>query len=586
MSDNRLKRTISSALWSAYADALGFPTELASDTVVQQRLGHSKITRTEPWKRLVGGRFGAKVSLPAGAYSDDTQLRLATSRAIRGNGYFDVEAFAKIELTVWQAYALGAGRGSKAAAAALCNRSNTWFSNFFQGYVNGGGNGAAMRVQPHVWAANDLKQKASYLPDVIRNALCTHGNMRGIAGAVMHAVSLAHAFETGRAPSPEHWIEMAQDIRTIPQHIAGDTDLSTFWVPTWEKTSGLSLKEAVEIVANEWENSSRNVSSMLNNPISSDSAQLYEAIVRSENGLSSAERGSGLKCALFANVAAWICQTSGAQESIQIVANLLNSDTDTIGTMAGAIIGTVYPDARYLGPIQDETYIRDEAERLYEVSQGKNTYSFTYPDMLYWQPPRTMIDILVLKDDRLHMEGLGDVHAIGTPYSSGQKGASWQWFLLPTGQTILSKFRPKLMTSTHKKNDTASTSMDTPDLFDQSATIGQLEPVATPKIELEKINTVPDLRQDPNSAQGISSNNHSSPGQSSVPSDLKIAAAPLKLDLDTLTNEAIKSFDPYVIGQHILLLAEQPNAIELSVAYSAIVVKARSARLRHRNKTN
>lgn len=594
MSDLRLKRTISSALWSAYADALGFPTELASDRTVQQRLGHPTITRTESWKRIVGGRFGATVSLPAGAYSDDTQLRLATSRAIRGNGYFDVESFAKIELTVWQAYALGAGRGSKAAAAALCNRSNNWFSNFFTNYENGGGNGAAMRVQPHVWAASNLADKASYIPDVIRNALCTHGHMRGIAGAVIHAVSLAHAFDTGKPLNPDQWPALANDIRAIPKMIAGDNELMTFWVPTWTQRSRQTLEDAVDTVAREWEDASRSVASILHTRRPHDYAAIYEEVVKAQNGLSAEERGSGLKCALFANVAAWISPKAGAQESIQIVANLLDSDTDTIGTMAGALIGAAYPDASYLGPVQDHIYIRDEAERLYDVSQGKNTYSFSYPDLLYWQPPRTMVDILGIKDNRLHIDGFGDVNPLEAPFT-GQKGTSWQWFLLSTGQTILSRLRTDLLAKAQLRKEIPSEKRDTPDLFDQTIenrerkTARNADAHATSKTisgDAEQLNIestsdeLVSLSTQPSKFESLVE--HHALSAAAQASSESQASTPI--DLDELTNEAIRGFDPQTIGRHILLLAEQPNAIELSIAYSAVVVKARAARLKYKSR--
>lgn len=590
MSDLRLKRTISSSLWSAYADALGFPAELASNRTVQQRLGHPTITRTESWKRVVGGRFGATASLPAGAYSDDTQLRLATSRAIRGNGYFDVESFAKIELTIWQAYALGAGRGSKAAASALCNRSNNWFSNFFQNYENGGGNGAAMRVQPHVWAASNLADKASYIPDVIRNALCTHGHMRGIAGAVIHALSLAHAFDTGKPLSPDQWPSLANDIRAIPKMIAGDNELMTFWVPTWMQRSRQSLEDAVDMVALEWEESSRSAASILLAPGQQDYSATYEKVVKELNGLSAEERGSGLKCALFANVAAWISLKIGAQESIQIVANLLDSDTDTIGTMAGALIGAAYPDASYLGPVQDHIYIRDEAERLYDISQGTNTYSFSYPDLLYWQPPRTMVDILGIKDSRLHIDGLGDVNPLDAPFI-GQKGTSWQWFLLSTGQTILSRFRTDLLEKAQQREKAPSGKLDTPDLFDQA--MGNREHKAARNADAHSARKVvsDDARR-----SNIERTSDELASLSPCPSKPEVKHQTLPtaaqatpegqvstlIDLDVLTNEAIRGFDPQTIGHHILLLAEQPNGIELSIAYSAVVVKARAARLKYK----
>ena len=76
-----------------------------------------------------------------------------------------------------------------------------------------------MRVQPHVWAAVNLRNKPSYLVDVIRNAICTHGHMRGIAGAVVHAVSLAYVLEHGRVPTEAEWSSFTDDIRSIPSQI-------------------------------------------------------------------------------------------------------------------------------------------------------------------------------------------------------------------------------------------------------------------------------------------------------------------------------------------------------------------------------
>lgn len=587
MSENRLKRTISSALWSAYGDALGFPTELASDKTVQQRLGHSRVTRTESWKRLIGGRFGAKVQLPAGAYSDDTQLRLSTCRAITGQGYFDVEAFAKIELPVWQAYAIGAGRGSRSAAGALCNRSNNWFSNFFPGYENGGGNGAAMRVQPHVWAAADLRNKDSYLPDVIRNSLCTHGHMRGVAGAVVHALSLAHTLETGRVPGPEEWLGYAKDIEHIPQIIANDNELSTFWLPTWEERSGRTLSTAVSETASEWRHSTRSAFDLIESSYHSDGTNIYSRLITLENGLSKEERGSGLKCALFANVAAFIGKRFGSQEVIEMVANLLDSDTDTIATMAGALLGAASPEARFLGPIQDSVYITDEATRMYEISQGESAATFNYPDTLYWQPPRAAIDTLSRKGNQTAIEGLGFATPSGEQYRGLQKNTAWRWFQLDFGQSVLIRYRADNGFEQEEVKSLSSAGMDTPDMFQQPE---QAQPKFLDSVPLAK-HSQPARLAEPSTSEA----NIPRSVSLSDPEDLRAESLPIDsdwaaqeepivstIDLDMLTSEAIKGFDPETIGRHMLLLAEQPNAISLSIAYTSIVIKARSARLKHR----
>lgn len=593
MSENRLQRTISSALWAAYGDAMGFPTELASDHLVSERLGQPRSTRTEQWKRVVGGRFGAQVLFPAGTYSDDTQLRLSTSRAISGQGYFDVEAFAKIELPIWQVYALGAGRGSKSAASSLCNRSTNWFSNFFNGYVNGGGNGAAMRVQPHVWAAADVTNKPSYLGDVIRNAICTHGHMRGIAGAVVHAVSLAHVFQHGRVAGETEWLQFTSDIRSIPSLIRSDSELATFWAPTWEKTSNTSLQTAVDQVAAEWEASVSNAAHWLTNKAASP-AELYIDIVTSDKGLSAEERGSGLKCALFANVAALLGQRIGSQEIIEQVVNLLNSDTDTIATMAGALIGAAHPEVKYLGEIQDEPYIRHEAKRLYAISQGERAESFAYPDMLYWQAPRAAIDALEATSAGHELLGLGKVTPSGRIYSGKQKSAVWQWFTGAWGQTLLIRHRPTMssgnedpVVDTRKASRPTSSTVD---MFDEPTTITE-RPATKPPVEHQTVSAevsapsfipsqasvpVPPQHAAPHDTESLEtgSEHHVSHRQETI-------APP---DLDALTNEAIKTFDPMVIGQHLLDLSELPNGVYLCVAYSSIIAKARVARLRSKRK--
>ncbi len=80
---------------------------------------------------------------------------MAVSRSLSRHG-FDVETFAGIELPVWLSYALGGGRASKAAAKNLGKPRTLWYANTFPGWADAGGNGAAMRIQPHVWASPDL----------------------------------------------------------------------------------------------------------------------------------------------------------------------------------------------------------------------------------------------------------------------------------------------------------------------------------------------------------------------------------------------------------------------------------------------
>ena len=97
-------------------------------SLLRQTKGKSRVTGLIPRVRWIGGEFGVYIELPLGRYSDDTQLRLVTSRSIRGDGSFDVETFSKIEIPVWLSYALGAGLGTKTAVQSLKKNQIQWNS--------------------------------------------------------------------------------------------------------------------------------------------------------------------------------------------------------------------------------------------------------------------------------------------------------------------------------------------------------------------------------------------------------------------------------------------------------------------------
>ena len=131
-SAQRAARIRRSALWAAYGDALGWISELTDEAGLMRRTRGEPLAEPVTWKRRIGGRTGVTTSLPKGCYSDDSQLRLATSRAIRADG-FDVEAFAKVELPIWLSYALGGGRSTTAAAEHLAKNPVAVVRQYLQG---------------------------------------------------------------------------------------------------------------------------------------------------------------------------------------------------------------------------------------------------------------------------------------------------------------------------------------------------------------------------------------------------------------------------------------------------------------------
>ena len=435
---DRVLQTRRSALWAAYGDALGWISELANEAGLRRRTAGIPLSKPVEWKRRVGGRAGVTVSLPQGCYSDDSQLRLATGRAIRSDG-FDVEAFAKVELPVWLGYALGGGKSTSTAATNLAKSTVPWYANTFKGWTNSGGNGAAMRIQPHVWAAHTPGDAETYLPDVIRNAICTHSHPNGLIGAILHAVALAHAVDTGLPPSPEDLMSATEIFTRVPETMQKDTEVGTYWRTTFDRESAPfnnawartidECQEAIQAAAD----ASR---------VAGEEG--YDAVVNRLRLRDPARRGSGMLTAVAAMGLIW-CEPQ-AEESMRIAANAIGTDTDTIATMAGAILGMT---AETDPPVEvlDADLFRSEADRLAEISSGGNPHSHRYPDLLHWSAPKTRADSLKRSVNGLHVLGLGHAEAIEEPIPSPQNRFMWQWIRLETGQTLLIKRRNFLESS-------------------------------------------------------------------------------------------------------------------------------------------
>jgi ADP-ribosylglycohydrolase len=526
-----------SASWAAYGDALGFITELTGRSGLRRRLGAEQVEKTQPWKRRIGGRGGPTVTLPAGAISDDTQLRLASSRAIRGDGEFDVELFSKVELTTFPAYAMGAGRGTISAAAALKRRSATWVANFFDDggvrYVNGGGNGAAMRIQPHAWHTVNDKSIDRMVLQVVSNSVCTHGHPRGIVGAVFHALCVREAVRSS-VPDPSTLTALAEELGVITDVVRADPKLGALWETQWERESKRNFDSAVEEVVLEIIDDIQRASHMP--PGSEKPIDAYKAAVDRLGATTPQQRGSGAKTSILGSIAAWLFRSDPLQ-GIQACANELGTDTDSIATMAGAILG---PDAgaEIPGPVSDLDYVLFEADRMATLADSHSVGTFPYPDLLGWTMPKAAADCVGFGQDGPHLAGLGPAHP-GKEESggSGKSQFTWQWLDLWFGQRILAKRRP------HPKSLPSSQ---------------QVQP------SREYINVslweAPEIRD------------KSSVG-SEGPSVLR------RPSMHELTDQVIASnFDPETIGRALLSLSEGREGIEDSVSFVSIIAKARKSR--------
>ncbi|MYC68698.1 MAG: ADP-ribosylglycohydrolase family protein [Acidobacteriia bacterium] len=439
--DDRTKRTRNSMLWAAYADALGFISELIDEKGLRRRTNGAELDHLMGWKRRVGGRGGVDVELPAGCWSDDTQLRMAVSRAIGSHG-FDVEAFARVEVPIWRSYALGGGRATKAAAANLGKPKMLWYANTFRGWADAGGNGAAMRVQPHVWASENLD--GGYILDVITDSVCTHGHPRAIVGACFHAETLAHCLRDGTVPRPGRWEEIAVGLNDAPSLIEDHQSLGPTWVALWEQETGKRLRDAWRGTVDELCHAIGQVADSANG--AGSTSDVYREISARLGLTDKDQRGSGILTPVAA-----IALTAAAvdpHDAAVVAANEIGTDTDTIATMAGALLGACDVSTEPPENPLDTDYLVREADRLVAVSQGGTTAGHSYPDILTWAAPQAQADALVQADDQLAVEGLGTVTELPADMSwTSSKDFAWQWVRTEFGQTLLIKRRPELGSS-------------------------------------------------------------------------------------------------------------------------------------------
>ena len=436
--DGRTTRTRNSVLWAAYGDALGFISELVGHKGLKHRTGGAELDRLMAWERRVGGRGGVAVRLPAGCWSDDTQLRMAVSRSISHRG-FDVESFARIELPVWPSYALGGGRASKTAARNLGKPKALWYANTFPRWFEAGGNGAAMRIQPHVWSSPDLD--GDYLGDVIADSVCTHGHLRAIVGACFHAVTLAHCLRFGSIPDLERCQAIADELDGAISLIELHRSIGSTWMGLWEQETGKRIRE-------EWKATVAELRAAMEKAAvepdeSEDTFGAYRAMA-DRLGLEAAhQRGSGILTSVAAVALARLAPDT--QEGLLVAANALGTDTDTIGTMAGALLGACDEAGQPPEEVLDRGYLLEEADRLVAISQGREVESHSYPDVLTWTAPRAQADALVSGDAGLVVEGLGPVTETDqAPSWTPRKDFGWQWVRTEFGQTLLIKRRPEV----------------------------------------------------------------------------------------------------------------------------------------------
>tara|TARA_R110002073_G_scaffold312586_4_gene484116 strand:+ start:8945 stop:10327 length:1383 start_codon:yes stop_codon:yes gene_type:complete len=368
---NRYKNSI---LLSAIGDSLGWITEFEkSKSSINAKYGNNEITGFQDWEKYVGGRFNGYLDkIKKGAYSDDTQLLLAVSRAINENGRVDNVYFSKIELTSWLSYARGAGRTIKNAAKKISRKSADWNNNFFVfsagetkiDYRESGANGAAMRILP-IALANRGKPEI-IKEEIFSNSIITHGHPRAIVGAILYGFAINKMLQQNlqNFSYKDYLTDLGSNIQEQFSTSFLYNSKYTNWIEKWNSESPLDFITLYNETVNEVLEALRSV--YLNIKKNSN-----ETVALTEFGCFDPKtKGSGV-ATVIAGVYLAIKYYSDPKQAIIGSVNAIGSDTDSIAAFAGGLCGALYEDncvPLEWNNVQDEMYLLNVAEDLFSIS--------------------------------------------------------------------------------------------------------------------------------------------------------------------------------------------------------------------------
>lgn len=368
MADNntiRLKTSkgVGAMLGAAFGDALGWPNErIAKSNASKQTQG--RLHDFKRWTRRSGGRFFPHEEIiEAGEYSDDTQLILCLSRSLqKGETWW--EHFTQVELPFWSVYERGGGGATKRAVESWLDGVMPWSSNRkpqdVKRYYDAGGNGVAMRVLPHVLLLGE-KEFPKIATNIFLDGIATHGHPRALLGALAYGFALWAAF---RKDSKLPYGELVEElIKNVDLWSALPATPSI--PPEWRSQAEKSLQNYMKL----WESAKAEVMEYLEvcrAELSKGALSLDDDVLKKLQCFNSKISGAGTVAAI---ASVYLASRHAADPINGVVkaAFAIGSDTDTIASMSGGLLGCIN-GSDWLSPvkqgIQDAAYIEKNAFRL------------------------------------------------------------------------------------------------------------------------------------------------------------------------------------------------------------------------------
>jgi ADP-ribosylglycohydrolase/catechol 2,3-dioxygenase-like lactoylglutathione lyase family enzyme len=365
-----------SFLGAAVGDALGWPNEMPS-RLVRRVTGDDPVwgRSFQTWRRKSGGKFMPhEEQILAGEYSDDTQLILCSARSIL-QGTEWLKHFALNELPAWSAYARGGGGATNRATEMWVNGRAPWSVQVDDEkqklYFDAGGNGVTMRILPHALCGARDANFSHVAKATLLNGICTHGHPRALVGALAYAYAIWQALRLSGTLAYGHLIELTLANRvewsTFPE-VAG---VLSQWRERAEAATGGQFSKL-------WSSTVEECINLLERVLMGIGAGALslDSQVLSELGCFDRTRsGAGTVCAT-ASLYIASKYAPDPQNGVAEVAMAKGADTDTLASMAGALLGAVSGTEwlhTYRPQLQDEKYIEDLADLVSAASWDKDS---------------------------------------------------------------------------------------------------------------------------------------------------------------------------------------------------------------------
>jgi ADP-ribosylglycohydrolase/catechol 2,3-dioxygenase-like lactoylglutathione lyase family enzyme len=359
----KMSKVVGALLGAAYGDALGWPNERRDKTKVAKPL-QARLHEFRKWSRRSGGRFFPHEEIiKEGEYSDDTQLMLCICRSLsRGGVWWDY--FTQVELPFWSAYERGGGGATKRAVDAWLDGVAPWSPNRksqdIKRYFDAGGNGVAMRILPHVLFLGE-KDFPEIALNIFLDGVATHGHPRALLGALVYGFALWTAFRKDSKLAYGELVEVLINKVDIWSTIPNFKSI----LPEWGRQAERNLQNYTNV----WELTKIEIMKSLDicqSELAKGALSFDDEVLKKLECFNTKISGAGTVAAM---AALYLSSRHAADPISGVVkaAFALGSDTDTIASMTGGLLGCVNGSdwlSSVKQGIQDVSYIEKCASSL------------------------------------------------------------------------------------------------------------------------------------------------------------------------------------------------------------------------------